>query len=62
MPVIIRNITRPTRKTGEHLYSLSVNDQLVTTFVHRREEPLHVLLSRAAVAAEKALTPNDGAV
>ena len=49
----IRNIDKRPRSSGRHLYEVSGPDgRPLFTFYHNREEPLSILLRRAAEGAQ----------
>jgi hypothetical protein len=52
--IAIVNVSKRLRKTGWHTYELRINEAVVTTFKHRREQGLSQCLLRAAEAASRA--------
>lgn len=55
MAIIIQNIDKNPRKTGEHLYQLRINNQVICEFTHNREDDLYRCLIKAAAAVNWAL-------
>ena len=41
MAIIIQNIDKNPRETGEHLYQLRINNQVICEFTHNREDDLY---------------------
>lgn len=52
--ISIVNIAKKLTKTGLHPYQLKINGEVIATFYHRREQPLHIILKKAAEAAKAA--------
>ncbi len=50
MSIIIQNITPDPKPTGKHLYQIRINEKVVVTFDHYREDGLSVCLQKAAEA------------
>lgn len=55
MAIIIQNIDPDPQPEGVQRYQLRINRKVICEFTHRREEPLHACLRRAAEAAERQL-------
>lgn len=53
MSVIITNITKHNKPTGEHSYVLKINATEIARFTHVRENGLAECLRKAADAVEK---------
>lgn len=51
--IAIINVDENVRTHGPHKYELRINQHVITTFSHDRENPLRDLLLAAAIAAEK---------
>jgi len=49
--IIIQNIDKNLRATGEHDYVLRINQRRIALFKHNREDGLAVCLEKAAAAA-----------
>jgi hypothetical protein len=49
--IIIQNIDKNLRATGEHDYVLRINQKRIAYFKHNREDGLAVCLEKAAAAA-----------
>lgn len=56
--IAIVNVDNDIRLTGEHTYELRINQRVICTFKHNREEPLHELLLKGAIACENTYIPN----
>ena len=54
MAIIIQNIDKNLRETGEHLYQLRINNHVICEFTHNREDTLAQCLMRAEEAAANA--------
>ena len=52
--IAIVNVDGNPRPSGEHIYELRINRELIATFTHNREEGLTKCLELAAKAATKA--------
>lgn len=52
--IAIVNVTKDPKPTGEHTYELRINQEVISTFTHRREEGLSRCLLKAAHAADLA--------
>ena len=51
MPIVIVNITKNPKPSGEHLYEVRINQKPLFKFKHERSEPLSICFSQAAKAA-----------
>lgn len=60
--VVIVNIEENKSKSGPQQYELRIGKNHVATFTHKREDSLHELLLKAAIAAEEKVTPRNGLV
>ena len=54
MAIIIQNISPHSSPFGQQEYEVRINQEIITTFTHKREEGLAVCLRRAAGAVERA--------
>ena len=52
--VKIQNISPHNSPFGQHEYEVRINQEVITTFTHKREEGLATCLRRAAGAVERA--------
>jgi len=61
MSIIITNDGTNPRSHGDHRYTVHINQQVITQFVHRRQEGLAACLRKAAdaVAATEVIKPVD---
>lgn len=50
--IVIVNISKRLRPKGQHTYELRINEKVIATFTHRREEDLEKCLLKAAEAAK----------
>ena len=53
MAIIIQNISPHNSPFGQHEYEVRINQEVITTFTHKREEGLTVCLRKAAEAVER---------
>ena len=53
MSIIITNISDPPTPKGENMYRIRINDKVITTFTHNREDGLAVCLRKAGEAVEE---------
>ena len=60
--IAIVNVDNNVKRSGPHKYELRINNNVVTTFIHNREDPLHECLLKAAIAAEVKVTPVNGRI
>lgn len=50
--IAIVNVSKRLRSKGRHIYELRINEKVIATFTHRREEDLEKCLLKAAEAAK----------
>jgi hypothetical protein len=60
--IAVINVDENVRHSGPHKYELRLNKYHIATFTHNREEPMHELLLKAAIAAEEKATPKNGMI
>lgn len=51
--IVIVNVAPGSSPFGEHEYEVRINEQLITRFLHKREEGLAVCLRRASEAVAR---------